>query len=232
MASWGKDFTPKAFKGTQEQPGLTTGQNESILKALGGLPSAGEADTAKRSARADTHSAPRAQPPPPRAPRPPEVRPLAPVPRSTAPQTAVASRSVVDPSTLSAEADNTALRRQVEEATHAVQAAKDTARLQVQAAEQRTAQEREARLRAEQVAQQTREELTCAKVAPVAARAPNPARGAVHEKLTPKLMRFPPLLLDRLASLALAYGLDQTSTVRLALTELYERAVAAGTVPS
>ena len=57
-----------------------------------------------------------------------------------------------------------------------------------------------------------------------------PPRGAVHTKLPPKLMRFPPLLLDRLAALALAYGLDQTSTVRLALTELYEHAVSAGTV--
>jgi len=57
-----------------------------------------------------------------------------------------------------------------------------------------------------------------------------PARGPVHEKLVPKLMRFPPTLLDRLTALSKAYGLDQTSTIRLALTEMYERAIKAGTI--
>lgn len=241
---WGNDFTPRAFKGTQEPPGLSAGQNASILDALRG-PAPVPVTEPTRRVIPSAPSAPRTPPAEPRAftPDPPRpatstrptttapaaprtIAPASPPPRAAAAPTTAAvpaspRSSVQAPPTSPAQGKVEELRQQVLAAQEAVQAA-----------DHRAGQERAARVRAEQQAEQAREDLKRVKV-PVAAAVAKPSappRGAVHAKLTPKLMRFPPLLLDRLTALALAYGLDQTSTVRLALTELYERAVAAGTV--
>ena len=224
--SWGSEFVPKAFAGTRERPGLSSDQNDNIVALLHGGQEEPADDAPSRPTRiVSPPTRPGVTPSPSVSPTP-AVEPLR-RQLASAQQEAEEARQQADDARRQlsiAKQETEAARRQADTVT----ARADKASEHLQEVERRAAQDRDARLRAEQQIQQAREEARRTAQAP--RRQPSPARGPVHEKLIPKLMRFPPTLLDRLTALSKAYGLDQTSTVRMALSEMYERAVKAGTI--